>query len=187
MTNAMNNWPTVADELNRTLSAVDPAEVEALVEAILSAKRIFAAGAGRSGLAIRGFAMRLAHLGLSAFVVGETTTPSYAAGDLLVIGSGSGGTGSLVAMATKARKIGGTVALITVLADSPIGRLADLTTTIPAVTPKSDAETSATSIQPMGALFEQSLFILFDLVVLRLMERLGLDSAAMFERHANLE
>lgn len=187
MSRATDNWPTVAEELNRTLRAVDPAEVEALVEAILSARRIFAAGAGRSGLAIRGFAMRLAHLGLTAFMIGETTTPAFGVEDLLVIGSGSGGTGSLVSMATKAGRIGGKTALVTVLADSPIGRLADLTVVIPAVTPKSDEETTATSIQPMGALFEQSLFILFDLVILRLMERLGLDSAAMFERHANLE
>ena len=39
----------------------------------------------------------------------------------------------------------------------------------------------------MGSLFEQSLFIFLDLVILRLMQRTALDSAGMFKRHANLE
>ena len=33
-------------------------------------------GAGRSGLVAKAFAMRLMHLGLEAFVVGETITPA---------------------------------------------------------------------------------------------------------------
>jgi 6-phospho-3-hexuloisomerase len=42
-------------------------------------------------------------------------------------------------------------------------------------------------VQPMGSLFEQSLLIFFDIIVMRLMEKKGLDSKTMFERHANLE
>ena len=39
----------------------------------------------------------------------------------------------------------------------------------------------------MGALFEQSCFLLLDAVVMELMEQLGQDEAAMYARHANLE
>ena len=82
----------VLEELEGALSAISPGEAEAFADAILDAERIFVAGAGRSGLAAKAFAMRLMHLGLPVFVAGETTTPGIRAGDLLVIGSGSGAT-----------------------------------------------------------------------------------------------
>ena len=44
-----------------------------------------------------------------------------------------------------------------------------------------------TSIQPMGNLFEQALFVLLDIFIMMLMEREGLTSDEMFTRHANLE
>jgi 6-phospho-3-hexuloisomerase len=39
----------------------------------------------------------------------------------------------------------------------------------------------------MGSLFEQSLLLVLDAVVLKLMQKQGTDAAAMFSRHANLE
>jgi 6-phospho-3-hexuloisomerase len=177
----------VIGELDRTLAAISPQDAEHLVDQIIRAKRIFLAGAGRSGLAVRAFAMRLMHMGFGAHVVGETVTPGIKADDLLVIGSGSGATASLVAMAEKAKKIGASVALVTIFPGSPIGQLADAVVRIPAPTPKADGEEQFASVQPMGSLFEQSLLIFFDIIVMRLMEKTGLDSGTMFERHANLE
>ena len=43
------------------------------------------------------------------------------------------------------------------------------------------------SVQPMAALFEQSLTIVLDAMVMALMQRLGQDADAMFARHANVE
>ena len=177
----------VMGELDRALAAIAPDDAERLVDLILGARRVFVAGAGRSGLAIKAFAMRLMHLGLDVYVVGETVTPAMTADDLLLIGSGSGETASLVAMAEKVRALKGRLALVTIVADSRIGRLADAVVVIPAPSPKARALHGITSVQPMGSLFEQSLLILLDVIVLRLMERQGRDSAAMFERHANLE
>jgi 6-phospho-3-hexuloisomerase len=177
----------VVSELDRTLSAISPQDAEHLVDRILSARQIFLAGAGRSGLAVRAFAMRLMHMGLGAYVVGEIVTPGMRADDLLVIGSGSGATASLVAMAEKAKKIGANVALATIFPHSRIGRLADAIVKIPAPTPKGEETPQFASVQPMGSLFEQSLLIFFDIIVMRLMEKKGLDAKTMFERHANLE
>jgi len=177
----------VIAELDRTLGAIAPQDAEHLVDRILCAKTIFLAGAGRSGLAVRAFAMRLMHMGFGAYVVGEMVTPGMKADDLLVIGSGSGATASLVAMAEKAKKIGASVALVTIFPDSRIGQLADSVVKIPAPTPKGEGAPQFASVQPMGSLFEQSLLIFFDIVVMRLMEKTGLDSSRMFERHANLE
>lgn len=177
----------VIAELDRTLTAIPSQEAERFAELVSGAKRVFVAGAGRSGLAVKAFAMRLMHMGLNAYVVGETATPGLKADDLLVIGSGSGATASLIAMAEKAKTLGARVAVVTIFPDSRIGRLADTTVTIPAPTPKADGKSQFASVQPMGSLFEQSLLIFLDVIVMRLMEKKAIDANAMFERHANLE
>lgn len=182
-----NYTAEVLGELERTLGAISPDAAEQLVDRIVGSKKILVAGAGRSGLAVKGFAMRLMHMGFDAYVVGETVTPNFTADDLLLVGSGSGETGSLVHMAKKAREIGGAIALITVFPQSSIGQLADVSVRIPAPTPKVSADSGWASIQPMGTLFEQSLSIFLDLTILRLMERAAKNSAGMFKRHANLE
>ena len=87
----------------RQVSAESLTQAEMLME---TAPRIFVAGAGRSGLCMRALGMRLMHLGKTVYVVGETTTPSIAAEDLLILGSGSGRTTGLLAMAEKARTPG---------------------------------------------------------------------------------
>ncbi|MEA4933073.1 MAG: 6-phospho-3-hexuloisomerase [Lawsonibacter sp.] len=175
----------ITKELAAVMELVDSLEGERLCEAILSARRIFIAGVGRSGMAARGFAMRLMHLGLTTYVCGEVVTPSAGGGDLLLVVSGSGETGGLPIMAQKAKDMGASVALVTVRPDSTIGLLADAILRVPAPTPK--AENSFRSIQPMGSLFEQSCYLILDALVMELMERLGTTEKAMFARHANLE
>ena len=177
----------VVKELERTLSMVSAADAEKMADLVLASKKIFVAGAGRSGFACKAFAMRLMHMGFESYVVGETVTPNLEADDILIIGSGSGETGSLVAMAGKAKKIGAKLALVTIFPDSTIGKLADVAVKIPAPTPKVATDSGFKSIQPMGSLFEQSLLIFLDSLVMRLMEKRGNDSDTMFTRHANLE
>ena len=46
------------------------------------------------------------HLGYTVYFVGEPTTPSIQEGDLLILGSGSGNTASLVSNAKKAKDQG---------------------------------------------------------------------------------
>lgn len=161
-------------------------ETAELVERILQAGQIFVAGAGRSGLMMRAFAMRLAQLGLRAYVVGETVTPGMGPEDVLIIGSGSGETRSLVPVAEKAAVLGGTVALVTLTPESTIGRLSTLTVKLPGSV-KDRAGKPYPTIQPMGALFEQTLLLFGDAVVLRLMELRQDNTATMYGRHANLE
>ncbi len=181
---------TVLDEIQRTLDRVSIEEVEALVREILEARRIFVAGAGRSGLVMKGYAMRLVQLGLQVHVVSETTTPAVGPGDLLLIGSGSGVTERLVHYAGKAVGTGARVTVATADAGSPAARLADRVVVIPAPTPKSSKETGdeeSRSRQPMGTLFEQCLGVMLDASVMLLMTRLDETGRSMFARHANLE
>lgn len=179
---------TAAAEITAALAGVDHAALEKLAQAAASAPRVFAAGAGRSGLALKAFAMRLMHLGIPVHVVGESTTPGISPDELLVIGSGSGRTASLVSAATKAKQVGAMVALVTIDAQSPIAQQADIVVTVPAPSPKASAGAGRiASIQPMGSLFEQTLWLTLDCTVLRLMELMNLTTDQMFARHANLE
>lgn len=177
----------VVEELNKTLTVIDPANADKFVDLLEGADEIFCAGAGRSGFQVKGFAMRLMHMGLKSYVVGETCTPNIKEDGLLVICSGSGETKSLVNHANKAKEIGAKIALITINTESTIAKLADVVVEIPAVSPKSAKQGSVKSIQPMGSLFEQSEGIFMDIAIMMLMERKGLDSDTMFGRHANME
>ena len=56
-----------------------------------------------------------------------------------------------------------------------------------AASSKFDEGKKSHSIQPMGSLFEQSLMICSDYIMMILMEQLGLTGESMFQRHANLE
>ena len=85
----MNKIPelfqAVINELVDGAKEVDESQIDKLVEAILAAKRVFVAGAGRSGFVARAFSNRLMHLGFTVYFVGDTTTPSIQSDDLLVI------------------------------------------------------------------------------------------------------
>lgn len=177
----------IIDELAANAALVSTERLEALAGAILSARRIFVAGAGRAGFAARAFALRLMHLGLAVFFVGEPTTPSIGPGDLLVINSGSGETGSLVVMAQRAVGFGAKLATLTIHPEAAIGSLADVTIPIPAATPKSALADTARSIQPMANAFEQMSWLCFDVVTMMLIDRMHKDADEMFAMHANLE
>ena len=183
----MSHAERIAAELAAVAETMPPGSMEALADAILSAKHVFIAGAGRSGLMMRAMAMRLMHLGLKVGVVGEVVTPGIMPGDLLLVGSGSGTTASLVAAAEKAKKVGADVALITIDATSAIASMATDVLTIPAPSPKARQQGHVNSAQPMGSLFEQSLLLVGDSLIMLLMQRLEMDSDTMFQRHANLE
>ena len=169
----------------RQVSADSLIQARELME---SFPRIFVAGAGRSGLCMRALGMRLMHLGKTVYVVGETTTPSIAAADLLILGSGSGRTAGLLAMAGQARRLGTKILLFTTDATSPLSGLVDHRVVIPAPSLKAEVGVPVhTSVQPLGTLFELSLLILCDSLILELMPRTGVGAAQMFEHHANLE
>ncbi|MGG3562938.1 6-phospho-3-hexuloisomerase [Neobacillus rhizosphaerae] len=176
----------IIKELSRSVDLILDEEAEKLVKGILESKKVFVAGAGRSGFMAKSFAMRIMHMGIDAFVIGETVTPNFEKDDILIIGSGSGETKGLVSMAEKAKAIGGTVATVTIFPESTIAQLADITIKLPG-SPKDQSESDFKTIQPMGSLFEQTLLLYFDAVILRFMEKKGLDTKKMYGKHANLE
>ena len=176
----------ITDELARTFDALDEDELEELERRVLATNRVFVAAAGRSLLAIRGFAMRLMHFGFSVYVVGETVTPAIQPGDLLIIASGSGSTGTLVVMAEKARKVGADIALITTRPNSPLGELADHIVHLEAYTAKLP-DSCIASVQLGGNTFEQGVLIVGDALIIHIAGSSAEKNAELMSRHANLE
>ncbi|MBP1558363.1 MAG: 6-phospho-3-hexuloisomerase [Oscillospiraceae bacterium] len=173
-------------EVAEMLARIDGQQEEALCDAILEARRVYVAGAGRAGNLMKGFGMRMMHMDLHSYVVGESVTPAIGAGDLLIIGSGSGETGSMVSSATKAKKLGAKVAIITASPDSTVARMADYVVYIPAIS-KMVSHDEVPSFQPMANVFEQSMLFLQDAITMTLMSRLNKTSDQMMLNHANLE
>lgn len=176
-----------ADELKTAASRVDPFELQALVEELGRARRIVVYGVGREGLMMRALAMRLFHLGLDAHVVGDMSAPPVGHGDLLVVSAGPGDFSTVVGLVGVARSAGARTVCVTARPAARAPSACDLVLTIPAQTMANDRGPSVSSVLPMGSLFEGAQFLVFELLVLMLRDRLGVTPEAMRARHTNLE
>lgn len=172
-------------ELSAAIDIINAADVEKLEQLITGAKQIFCHGAGRSGLNAKAFAMRLMHMGLKAFVVGDVVTPSIREGDVLFVISASGSSKNLEGTVRKAISSGAKLALITTNPNSVLCELGAFVL-ISAPT-KGDAVDSGAAVTPMGTLFEETSYMLCDMMVLDLMKMIGAKPEEMVYRHANLE
>lgn len=183
------NLVSIIEELVQDAKQVNQKHVEDVENLIVAAKRLFIAGAGRSGFAARAFSNRLMHLGLDVHFVGEPTCPSIHEGDLLIIGSGSGKTESLVTKAKKAKREGANLATITIHPDGEIGSMADACIQIPGISSRVEGTGGhkAASIQPNGSSFEQLSWLIYDSMVVDLMKKLNQTQKQMDYRHANME
>ena len=175
----------VVEEIARTLEYIDQKQLERVVDEILAARRVFVCGTGRSLLMMKGLAMRLMHVGSEACVVGETTTPAIAPGDLLMAGSGSGQTRTTLTFVQAGSAEGARTICLTAHPDSPVALACDLVLEIPA--PITGAPGPRPSAQPPGSLFEQCLLAVCDALVLAVMLRRGVTVEQMRARHTKLE
>ena len=183
----MTDYQTALDELGAVFARLDDGAVDALVERIATARRVVVFGGGRERLQIMGFAMRMFHMGLQASVEGDMTTPAVGKGDLLLVTCGPGWISTAEALMRVARTDGAEVALITAQLAGRCAPLADSVLLLPAQTMADDQGAQATSVLPMGSLFEGALFVLFEVMVLKLKARLGITADAMRANHTNLE
>lgn len=179
-------YGTVLDELRQVFERVDQDQVRTLMDKIKQANRVFLMGVGREGLATRAFAMRLMHLGKETHWVWDDTTPSVGNGDLFILTSGSGEIGHIHYVAEQAKAAGADIAVVTGTPDRKTPAIADAVLWVPACV-FHGKDNVVPSIQPMGNLFEQSLFILFDLIVMMLRDEMGVSNEFMVARHRNVE
>lgn len=160
-------------------------ELQAIVDPINKADAIFLIGMGRSGLMMEAAAMRLMHLGYKAYVVGQVTAPAIKMGDLLITGSGSGTTATVVRAAEKALEIGADVISFTTNGKSKLAGISTYLVTIPAA--QKEQHENAISDQYAGSLFEQGLLLLFDALIQTLWKIDGSSAEKLYKRHSNLE
>jgi 6-phospho-3-hexuloisomerase len=180
-----NTARQILAEIDRVLSQVDEAQVDTLAEAILNANQIIIYGLGREGLVMRGFAMRLMHLGLKVAVVGDMTTPPLGPGDLFVVSCGPGYLSTVEALMGMAQQAGGQIAMITAQPEAPLPQQTQVLLNIPAQT-MAEAEQSSSG-QAMGSAFEQAMWILFDALMPRLQTALNQTTHDLRQRHTNME
>jgi 6-phospho-3-hexuloisomerase len=182
----MDAHRTILAEVGGLLDQARSDEVEEAFRRIVEAPRVFAYASGRSGFVLRGFVMRLNHLGGTAFYVGEASTPPIRTGDVLVAMSGSGSTATTLGAAMEAVKLGASVIAVVGSRVSPLGQLASAVVELPAPHKRGVAAGSA-SKQNAGSLFEQAAFILLEAMILRRFGDTGGDRIAALSRHANVE
>lgn len=174
----------MAEKMEETAHALDAEQAVRFLDEMLAARRVYVAGAGRSGLVSRAFAMRLMHIGFESYVIGETITPAFSSGDTLVAFSGSGETNSIVDICETAKELGGRLCLITSSPDSRISRIADCIVMLSGQESPGDEMTSqyevrqitgqyrsvSASFAPLGTLFETAALIFADAVISALIE-----------------
>lgn len=182
----MTLYHQALNELAGVFDRIDQAAVDAAVAEIAAARRIALYGVGREGLQIKGFAMRLFHLGCAVSVVGDMTTPPLGPGDLLIVSAGPGDFSTVAGLMGTASKAGARTLCVTAQPDGACPRAADVVLTVPAQTMADDTG-GGTSVLPMGSLFEGAQYVLFECMILKLRDRLGVTSETMRSNHTNLE
>jgi 6-phospho 3-hexuloisomerase len=162
---------------------VDPERVKKFVQMILGARRVFVYGAGRSGLVGKCFAQRLMHLGLQAYALGETITPSMARKDVLICISGSGGTTSTLAIERSAKRLGAKTIAVTGHPESPLARMAGLVFFVRGKTKVGEHP----SLAPFTSLFDITTLAVLDSLCAEIMDKLGATEQTILRAHATVE
>ena len=186
----------ILDNIESAQDFLDEDAINKFEDIIIGSKNIFVTGAGRSGLAAKAFAMRLMHLGLSAYVVGETISPAIYGDDCIVAISGSGETNTIVSAAKISKKRGAKVLALTSYPESTLGKLADCYVLVKGRTKKEvDDENymkrqiygNYTSLTPLGTAFELTTLVFLDAIVSELMEKMHQTESDLKARHTVLE
>ena len=186
----------ILDNIRDAEEYLNEEDIANFIEIITTADNIFVTGAGRSGLAAKAFAMRLMHLGLSSYVVGETISPAINAGDCILAISGSGETNTIVTAAKISKKRGARVLALTSYPESSLGQLADGIIHVKGRTKvevddenylKRQIKGNYTSLTPLGTAFELTSLVFLDGLVSELMEAMGKTEEDLKNRHTVLE
>ena len=168
-------YEKILGEYRQVFERVNQDNMRAFIDEVKAHDRIFLIGVGREGMATRAFAMRLMHMGKEIHWIWDDTTPSIGEGDLLIATLGDGRIGHINYICERAKEAG---AMIYVVTGSPSGETAKYRGT----------EDVVPSFQPMGNLFEQCLLILFDIIIMTIVdETSGLTFEKMSKNHRNVE
>lgn len=173
----------ILKEMNQMSELVDEAQLDDYVKNItllLSSKSdvdVIGLAAGRMGYALRAFIMRLCHMGFNASMIGDTNVPRVNENSIILINSSSGETPSIIQYAQQAKCERGKIFLTSCAKDSTIGMLSDFIIQLPTIQ----------SEQLMKSSYEQFSMLLYDYIVIKLMDSLKLDANKVSYNHSILE
>ncbi|WP_042937588.1 6-phospho-3-hexuloisomerase [Klebsiella pneumoniae] len=176
----------IINELEHVKETIEEQDCADLINAVQKSRKVFCYGLGRAGFSMRAFTMRLMHMGKEVYFLTETITPNFGADDLFIVSSASGETAQLIALAKKARELGGVVAVLTTNRHSSITEFCDVTVQINAPS-KNQKQSTFSSAQPMASLYEQALLIIADALVMKMAADSSSPEEELFKRHATLE
>lgn len=182
-----NLYHSALQELGRVFERIADGDVEMACAMIGKSKKIVVFGGGRERLQIMGFAMRMYHMGLAVAVEGDMTTPPVGKGDLFIVTCGPGEISTALALMGVAKAAGAKILFITAQVQGRGAAMADFVLHLPAQTMADDEGDKRSSVLPMGSLYEGALFILFEVMVLKLMKSLKINPEDMRANHTNLE
>lgn len=181
--------------ISRITQSVSQEEINEMTKMILDVDHVFIMGLGRSGLVAKAFGMRLMHLGLKVYIVGETITPAITENDCLIAISGSGETSYIISTTGIAKSIGAKIIAITSYTESSLAKKSDLVVQLKGRT-KIDDETNYIrrqisgqhqTLSPMGTIFEISALVFLDSIIAQMMHDLGQTEEDLKSRHTVLE
>jgi 6-phospho-3-hexuloisomerase len=175
-----------------TFADIGEGDLKKCVSAIRGARKIFVFGVGHSGMFGRLLAMKLTHVGLEAYTVFHEINPPFAQGDLLVAISQSGETETVLALAAKAKKLGGRLLAVVSNPDSSLGRLSDVVMNVKKISesasfPFLGAIGDKKNQNFLGMVFAFNIYVLFYVIVILLARELGESADSINRRHANLQ
>lgn len=181
-------YEKILEEHRQVFEKIDRAGMRKFIDEVKNHNRIFLIGVGREGMSTRAFAMRLMHMGKEIHWIWDDTAPSVGEGDLLIATLGDGGIGHINYICERAKEAG---AMIYVVTGSPSGNTAknaaDKVFFVPAAVYRGTDDV-VSSFQPMGNLFEQCLLIVFDMIVMMIVDETpDLSFEKMSRMHRNVE
>jgi 6-phospho-3-hexuloisomerase len=183
----------VLNELDEVLSSIDATQLNKMVDILTTNKDIKVLGysAGRMGSGLKAFIMRLNHLGIKASFFGDNYVPPMNSDDVFICCSNSGTTKSVVNILEIFKaKAGGKVISFVGNENSKMAELSDVVIkfkTCNGGLNSADDPSKINSIQPMTTLTEQAMFILFDLIVMLIINKLDIDIKDTKQYHSNIE
>jgi 6-phospho-3-hexuloisomerase len=192
----LSSMRLIIGNLKEIIDKLDKEAIKAMLQKTIDGNQVFVMGAGRSGLVAKAFAMRLMQLGLSVYVIGETTTPAVLPSDVIIAISRSEETRTIADLDKLAKDIGSTLITITSKKDSTLGKISDIALIIPSQM-KNDLDEAGylerymrsddKNMFPLGTSFEITALVFLDSVVSQLIMLTGTSKTELKLRYTNIE
>lgn len=183
-------------EVATALTAIDADELSNLVKDVCGARKVCCYGVGRERLVMQALVMRLSHMGLQAWMVGEANTPAVGTDDILLASAGPSFYNTVNAICLAAIRAGTKVVAFTGHQTAPLP-FADRVVRIPAhpvnlslskIPQNETADGDALDkVMPLGSGFEATLWMMFECLCVMIQKKLGVKESEMLARHTNLE